>query len=332
MVYCAKGQITDFDAMIKKDKKMNDHGVGGYLFITAGATYLDIDAYACMVALAELLGLQGKNAVAWSPAAYNYSICPSLVEKGQIQPELPSGEQEKQYIIVDVSDPAYLQESVPLEKVVAVYDHHVGFESYWESRIGENARIEFVGAAATLIYREWKKAGLENRMSKASARLLIAAILDNTLNLTASNTTMEDKETFRALCMHANVDASWCAGYFSQVQAAVEADLQNALRNDTKTVRDNPVLPEKVAQLCVWDAERILRRLPEIRGWMQGNWMLNIIDIPHKCSYFVCDNRAYQQKIEDIFDIRFEAGIAKTAVLYLRKQIMKKTLQYMEEE
>ena len=32
--------------------------------ITAGSTYLDIDAYACMVALAELLSLQGKGAVA----------------------------------------------------------------------------------------------------------------------------------------------------------------------------------------------------------------------------------------------------------------------------
>ena len=56
-----------------------------------------------------------------------------------------------------------------------------------------------IGAAATLIYREWRTYGKEGRMSPATARLLIAAILDNTLNLTSSNTTEEDRETFAAL-------------------------------------------------------------------------------------------------------------------------------------
>lgn len=296
--------------------------------VTAGANYLDIDAYACMVALAELLRLQGADAIAWSPAACNYSVCPSLVEDGQVMQELPEKdwEQKSRYIIVDVSDPEYLKKSVPLENIVAVYDHHVGFEGYWAERIGDNARIEFIGAAATLIYREWRKAGLENRMTRSTARLLIAAILDNTLNLTSSNTTREDVEIFRALCAYTDVDESWCAAYFSQVQAGVEADLRNALLNDTKTVRDNPVLPPKVSQLCVWDAESILRRLPEIRGWFDGPWMLNLIDMQHLCSYFVCDDPAHQEKIGRLFGVPFEYGVAKTLVSYLRKEIIKKTI------
>jgi len=106
----------------------------------------------------------------------------------------------------------------------------------------------------------------------------------------------------------------------------VEADLRNSLLNDTKTVRNNPVLPEKVAQLCVWDAERILRRLPEIRGWFQGNWMLNIIDMQHRCSYFVCDDALHQEKISRLFGVTFENGVAKTPVSYLRKEIIKKTI------
>lgn len=295
--------------------------------VTAGANYLDIDAYACMVALSELLRLRGENAVAWSAAAHNYSVCPSLVGEGQIIKELPADWKENgRYIIVDVSDPDYLQKTVPLERVTAVYDHHVGFESYWESRIGENARIEFIGAAATLIYREWKKAGLQDKMTLPTARLLIAAILDNTLNLTSSNTTPEDVVVFRALCRHADVDDGWRAAYFSEVQAEAEADLRNALRNDTKTVRGNPVLPEKVAQLCVWDAERILRRLPEIREWIEGQWMLNLIDLQHRCSWFVCGDEIHQKKISRLFGVPFENGVAKTPVAYLRKEIIKKTI------
>ena len=295
--------------------------------VTAGANYLDIDAYACMVALSELLQLRGENAVAWSGADYNYSICPSLVEDRQILRELPEGwEENGRYIIVDVSDPEYLQKTVPLENVVAVYDHHVGFESYWESRIGENAKIEFIGAAATLIYREWKKTGLQDRMTRTAARLLIAAILDNTLNLTSANTTPEDIQAFRELCAHADVDEQWCASYFSDVQAGVEADLRNALCNDTKKIRDNSILPSKVAQLCVWDADQILRRLPEIRDWFEGTWMLNLIDLRHRCSYFICDDPFYQQKIGSLFGVLFENSVAKTPASYLRKEIIKKTI------
>ena len=296
--------------------------------VTAGANYLDIDAYACMVALSELLRLRGENAVAWSGADYNYSVCSTLVAEGKVLKELPSPEWEKngRYIIVDVSDPDYLKKTIPLQNVAAVYDHHVGFESYWESRIGENAKIEFIGAAATLIYREWKRTGLQAQMTLPTARLLIAAILDNTLNLTSSNTTAEDVEVFRALCQHADVGEEWCAAYFSEVQTGVEADLRNALLNDTKTVRNNPVLPSKVAQLCVWDADSILRRIPEIRGWFEGAWMLNIIDMQNRCSWFVCDDDTYQEKIGRLFGVLFENGVARTPVSYLRKEIIKKTI------
>lgn len=299
----------------------------GKLIVTAGAHYLDIDAYACMVALAELLQLQGQEAIAWSAAACNYSVCPSLVAEGAVLPELPEAwAAQGRYIIVDVSDPDYLQKTIPLDGVVAVYDHHVGFEHYWESRIGENARIEFLGAAATLIYREWKQAELQDKMSRSAARLLIAAILDNTLNLTSANTTEEDVKAFRSLCAHAQVDEAWCAAYFSEVQAGVEKDLRNALRNDTKNVRDNPFLPPKVAQLCVWDAERILCRLPELRGWFEDRWMLNLIDLQHRCSWFVCDDPQYQNKLGHLFGVPFEKGVAKLPTPWLRKEIIKKTI------
>lgn len=299
--------------------------------ITAGSTYLDIDAYACSIALAELLRLRGVNAIAYSNALCNYSVCPSLMGEGEMAKVLPSDcdPEAARYIIVDVSDPDYIKDAVPLDQIVAVYDHHVGFESYWENRIGEIARIEFIGAAATLIYREWKKAGLEDKMSRQSAKLLIAAILDNTLNLTSSNTTAEDVKVFHALCKHADVDERWCAAYFSEVQQSVEADLKNALLNDTKTVRDNPVLPTKVAQLCVWDAKSILGRLPEIRSWFDGLWMLNLIDMQHRCSWFVCDDPHHQEKIGRLFDVSFENGVARTPISYLRKEIIKKTLSHI---
>ena len=299
--------------------------------ITAGSNYLDIDAYACCVAMQELLILQGKKAVACSSAVTNYSVCRFLTEAGQIQPTLPEDVRadKARYIIVDVSDPDYIKDGAPLAQITAVYDHHVGFEPYWKERIGTGTHIEFIGAAATLIYREWKKAGLQAQMSQSTARLLMAAILDNTLDLTSSNTTEEDREVYAALCRQAGADDTFRGIYFSEVQKNVEADLQNALKNDLKCVGEHSVLPGHMAQLCVWDADGMLERLPDIRKWLDGlmgGWMLNLIDIKHRCSYFVCDDPDRQRKMEYLFDVHFEAGVARSAKPYLRKQILKHVL------
>ena len=299
-----------------------------YLIITAGSTYLDIDAYACCVAMAELLNLKGEKAIAYSTAPYNYSVCEFLAEKGQITDVLPRDcyAEELKYIIVDVSDPDYIKDSVPLENVIKVYDHHTGFEKYWDNLIGEGAQIEFIGAAATLIYREWKRVGLQDKMSRSTALLLIATILDNTLNLTSANTTPEDIEVFNELCRKESIGEEWCASYFQEVQTNVEDDLKNALFGDLKTNRNTEVLPPKIAQICVWNAENILTRLPEIHQWfeeLQTSWMINIIELKQKCSYFVCNDINYQKKIGMVFDVQFHEGIAKLSDSWLRKEIIK---------
>lgn len=296
--------------------------------VTAGATYLDIDAYACSVALAELLVMQGKRAIAYSDAPYNYSVCGCLIQDGQMMKKIPGSipKEALRYIIVDVSDPNYLSKTVPLDRITAVYDHHTGFEEYWKERIGDRAHIEFIGAAATLIYSEWKAAGLLERMTRPTALLLIAAILDNTLDLTSSNTTRADIEAFETLCRMEGVDREWCSEYFTTVQQSVEADLKNALFNDVKSMHSHPVLPPRFAQLCVWDAQRIIRRLDEIREWFDEvgeSWMLNIVDVKRRCSWFVCGDAAVQEALEDIFGIRFTDRVARTTKSFLRKEIIK---------
>lgn len=304
------------------------------VIITAGSTYLDVDAYACMVALRELLTLQGENAIAYSAAPYNYSVCKSLINDTDVLKSLPKGysKEKSQYIIVDVSDPDYIKDSVPIDNITALYDHHTGFEEYWQSRIGDDAKIEFIGACATLVLRKWKAAGLLSEMTRSTALLLIAAILDNTLNLTSGNTDREDIQAFGELCKKESIDEMWCASYFEEVAANIESDLKNAIFSDVKTVINNPVLPPRFAQLCIWDAQNVILRLPEIRQWFKGStdgFMINVIDIKHQCSYFVCDDPYRQKVLERIFGVSFELGIAKTQIPYLRKEIIKKVRIYI---
>ena len=300
------------------------------IIVTAGSNYLDIDAYACCVAMRELFELQGVPAISYSAAPCNYSVCASLVKEGQLTTALPQNfpEETAKYIIVDVSSPEFIMGTVPLERVVAVYDHHTGFEDYWTDRIGEEAHIEFLGAAATLIYREWKAAGLLDRMTRSTALLLIAAILDNTLDLTSANTTNEDRNTFHALCAKENIDAAWCAAYFSEVQRSVEADLEAALLKDVKTMRGHAFLPPRIAQLCVWDADKILRKLMTVRRILNRDtdgWLLNLIDLRRRRSYFVCDDPRCQKEIEKTFDVSFDGGVAVSSAPYLRKEIIART-------
>ena len=316
-------QIIQFDC-IERERMKN------FFIITAGSTYLDIDAYACCVAMRELLEHKGVKAIAYSNAHTNYSVVQSLVNTDLMLKELPAdfNEVDSRYIIVDVSDPNYIKDSVPLDKVVEVYDHHTGFEEYWQNRIGDNAKIEFIGAAATLIYREWKKSGLEHKMSKSTALLLVAAILDNTLDLTSPITTEEDINAYKELCKIAHIGDEWRALYFSEVQASIETDLKNAIFGDIKRISDNRILPPNFAQITIWDAQRILNKLEQIRHWFEdskGSWMINIIDIKHRISYFVCDDSYHKKKLEEVFSIAFQNGIAKSDRAYLRKEIIKKT-------
>lgn len=138
----------------------------------------------------------------------------------------------------------------------------------------------------------------------------------------------KSREAFTALCRQAGVGDEFRAEYFSEVQKGVEEDLKNALWNDVKTVRNNPVLPPRVAQLCVWNAEGLLEKLPEIRKIFAeeaDGWMVNLIDIQHGCNYFICDDARYQENIERIFGVRFCFGAARTDELCLRKEIIRKT-------
>lgn len=301
-----------------------------HILITSGSAYIDIDAYACCIAMEELLRLKGYKATAYSVAQSNYSITTSLISESEICAGLPDGYDLKKvkYVIVDISDPTYLSKDISIDNIVSVYDHHVGFEDYWNGRIGDAAHIEVIGAAATLIYREWKQAALMSQMSSGTARLLAAAILDNTLNLTSSVTTQEDIDTFSALCEREKLDDEWRESYFADVQINIENDLKNALFNDIKTLQNNDILPLKVGQLCVWDGEKVIVRLKEIRQWFNSEceeWLLNLIDLKNNCSYFICDNDLFQKKIGKLFNVEFKNGFAKTTKPYLRKELIKIT-------
>ena len=300
-----------------------------YTVITSGSSYLDIDAYACCIALSELKKLQGCRAIAYSKASINSSVSNSLlVHKDKILKEIPCDcdLEHTNFSIVDLSDPSYFEEIVRLDKVVEIYDHHTGFEEFWYEKLGNKSRIHFIGAAATLVYQEWTKHNMLSRMSQDTAKLLLAGILDNTLNLLSSNTTDLDVKAKTDLCAIANVDDEWCQQYFSEVQLEIEKDLRTSLVKDIKQIRPNDNLPSTIGQIAVWDASRIMKRIDEVIACfdsISSHWLMNVIDISEGCSYFICNDCNYRERIANLFEVDFDNSLVKMPKMYLRKEILK---------
>lgn len=293
--------------------------------ITSGASYLDIDAYACCIAYAELLNLQGLPARAVSSAKPNSSVSPTVLSWGaafqRYTPQANDG-----FVLVDVSDHHHFDPLVVLDQVVEVIDHHPGYEQYWAERLGCAADIRPIGAAATLVFQRWQTAGLLSRMSEQSAALLATAILDNTLNFTGQMTTEQDVRAYDLLAQRANLAANWPERYFLECQAAIEADLQAALAADLKRFKPDSNLPQVFAQMTVWDADGLLHNhCNEICAWMAGqgdDWLLNVISIRDGKSCLLAEPEASQQTLNRLLPLQWQAAMAIVKPSMLRKELL----------
>lgn len=298
------------------------------VIVTSGARYIDIDAYACCVAYAELLNIIGKPAIAASTAVWNESITKSLQALGAPFSTDYSPQYDDQFIIVDLSNPSQFDKLVNEEHVIEVLDHHPGFEQYWAEKIGEGSHIEFLGAAATLIYEQWVQSGKADQMSQQSAKLLTAAILDNTLNFGACVTNDRDRAAYRFLIRHTNLGGNWETKYFTECQEAILADLAVALRNDTKFLKFSGLDEELcLGQIVVWDAKSVIAdeqdTIANVLGSMRDAWMANVVSISDGRSYFVAQDIKVKLWAADLLNVTFNNSVATADKLWLRKEIMK---------
>lgn len=295
--------------------------------VTSGIPFIDIDAYASMVALAELLRLQGEDAVAASSATLNSSIPTSLrgldVQfKSNYKPS-----PDDIFTFVDLSDLKHFDFNANPDKVVTVVDHHLGFQDYWKEKLGAKARIEFIGAACTQVYELWAEAGLLHQMNQDSAKLLASGILDNTLNLKADITTERDQAAYAGLAEHAGLASDWPEQYFSECQAHTLADIEHAIINDAKTVDYPRRGKTRVGQIALWDVGEFIKSNRELIGRVLSGeglpWFMNFIDVQSGRSVFLCEDPDIKTWLENLLAVEFENDLATAGRMWLRKEIFK---------
>lgn len=302
------------------------------IIVTSGYPYIDIDAYAGCIAYAELLNLMGQPSRAVSSAPLNESITAEVLSwQAPLETSyIPSN--QDYYVMIDLSDPKFFEKFATPERVSEVIDHHPGFESYWREKLGDKAQIETIGSVATIIFERWQAAGLVAKMSRTSARLLLTAILDNTLNFGAAVTHERDNVAYQALLGPAGLPTDWAKRYFNDMQQVILADLPSALANDTKHLAFK-TFPEKVTigQLVVWDGQKILDSQKELiktsLAHHSDSWFLNLVSIVDKQSFFVCSDHRVQAWLGNLLGVgSFKKGIAIANRLWLRKEIIKQDL------
>ena len=296
--------------------------------VTSGNRYIDIDAYAGCIAYANMLKMKGIEAKAVSTAKMNESIVPSLLK---LNPKLEKYEEDDndEYIIIDVSNKKYFDNIVNQNRVIEIIDHHTGFEDYWKNKLGKKANIEFIGAVATLIVEAYEREKLIEKIPKDIAYLLMAAILDNTLNFKANVTNNRDIVAYNKLQKIVGAEKAYAEKYFSECQLCIEKNLKIAIENDTKIENVNSVLPKVFGQLTIWDKKSILDNKKLIYDTLYNigtEWMMNLICLKEGKTYIIAPDIEVQKKLEKLLHGKFETDIMELDNVWLRKEIIKRAI------
>lgn len=299
------------------------------IVVTSGSRYIDIDAYASIIAYANFLNLKGQSAVAYSSSLLNKSVTTSLKNNKYTISTQTKFSSKDEFVILDVSAPDFFDKSVDIDRIVQIIDHHFGFEDYWSSKPKVNARIEKIGAVATIIFELYKQENLLNKLDKDMCLLLMAAILDNTLNFKAKVTTTRDKKAYKILESLANLDFDYPEFYFNECENEISSNLKQAILNDTKIDNSGGKVPPIFSQLTVWNAKKFLNDthiLYDTLNTFNRPWLMNIIALNDGKSFLISTDATIKLNIETTFNCHFNNDIAILPNLWLRKEILKKLL------
>ncbi len=290
--------------------------------VTCWWGFVDIDGFACAIAYAELLGLEWKDATAVLTDPLNASVTPEIRAIGaEFSATSKTGDS---YVIVDMSDPEKIQEFAPLDGISEIYDHHFGFEEYWGSRLGKRAKIEPVGAAATLIWEEFKTRGFAKKISRESATLLAHAIISNTVNFLVWLSSERDKTALTDLIKIAELKEDWITKYFHSQQEYIEQNPKEAILNDTKFLSFPAFWRVAFWQCEIWDSANFLKTIPfdHILYKDADEWIFNCVDIQKGETRIRSSHPWIIERLKKAFNWMSEWNELHIKKVVLRKEIL----------
>lgn len=302
------------------------------IVVTAGNKYLDIDAYASCIAYTKLLNSMGVQAIFATSAQPNVSVASNVRDYDKMMVVNYESNLNDEFVVLDVSNPEFIDKIVNLENIVEVIDHHTGFEDFWAKK-GCKSQIEFIGSVATMIFEKIIEEDKAEILDASLCKLLTAAILDNTLNLKSSITTKRDLQAYEMLKVLGQIEPNFDEKYFRSCQTEVNKDVVLAVKRDIKNEYVADILPTVFGQITVYDKEPIFeesQKLSDMFETFNKSWLLNVICIKDGKSYIFSTDAQAQQNLQKLFKSKFSNDVLVLENFMLRKQIMKQARTYAE--
>lgn len=296
--------------------------------LTAGIRYLDIDAYASMVAYRELLRpLPDENLgkiLAVSSASVNGTV-PEILRFPEFVLDTKFDSANADFVLLDVSSPEHFDPIVKMERVTEVIDHHAGYEQYWQEHKDVKSQIEFIGAVCTIIFERIVAAKRTELLTPNLRKLLAAGILDNTLNLKASITTERDVIAYHELLKIGKIPENWGKTYFEACQEGILQDAKTAIFDDMKIEKSYALLPAAIGQIILLNHDALSEdKIREIFHDFD-EWMLNVISLEDGKGYIYFDgDETTRLGLEKTFERPTERdGLIVLDKFMLRKEFFK---------
>jgi inorganic pyrophosphatase/exopolyphosphatase len=296
--------------------------------VTAGQKGADADVLGCAVAYAEILRLEGRDAVAVILGVFTASVTKNVLAWDGIYEKTYESHDGDEFVLVDISEPDYFASFVDTNRIVELYDHRLhGQEERWREQLGTSAHVEAVGSCATLIWEQVVERGHSEKLSLSAKRLLFAAIVSNTLNFKARVTTERDICAYEQLKRLCDLPDDWIPRYFEEQEIAIRANLPTLLAADTKVqpIADGTLIA--IAQLELWDASAFVRNHRETLEKIVGNlgaseWFITLASIQEGKNYLLTRSATAEARLTSKLGVTFNDGIAETSALMMRKELI----------
>lgn len=296
--------------------------------VTAGRKYLDIDAYASMISYRELLKktLDGE-VLAFSTTKVNQTV-PQMLRDLRYRLDEPVDTGGAKFVLVDVSNPDFFDTFVKKDNIVEIIDHHAGYEEFWRANKAVKSQIEPVGAVCTQIYERFVEAGEVSLIDIDLAKLLIAGILDNTINLKSKMTTKRDLRAYSELKKIGGFGDDFGSEYFLACEKEQMKDLKTAILGDMKTEWVSKLLPEAIGQIIILHHSRITREMLEEVFVDYDRWMINVISLEEGRSYLYCDGAETLVGLAKLFNKgEGQENLLVLDDFVLRKEILRRGIE-----
>jgi manganese-dependent inorganic pyrophosphatase len=287
----------------------------------------DVDGTACAYAYAEFLNKTGVEAEAKFMGVVHEEAMFVINKFNLTQPQIITDTFDYQKVVlVDASELSVLENKFNSENVVEVIDHGKNDEA--DKFPNAKIQIELVGSAATLIAEKFMINNIP--ISESSAKLLLSAIISNTLNFRNSITTERDIVAGEWLQEFAELpDGFWREQFVAKSDVSGEK-LGQKIDADFATfqVADKLI---GVGQMEIFGVEElvskrrteILEVLKELKSSLGlAHVFISFLELENPKNYILTDDVFMQEKLSKALDINFVEDVAERSAPLMRKQII----------